>query len=75
MKTSDKNKAEKIAAKVNELRSECESLIDDMRTDFEERSDSWKESDKGIEDEDYITKVEDMLSGLVDAAEAGEELS
>jgi hypothetical protein len=74
MKTADKNKAEKIVEQVRELRSECESLIDDMRTDFDDRSDSWKESDKGIEDEDYITKVEEMLSGLVDAVEAGEEL-
>lgn len=75
MKTSDKNKAEKIAAKVRELRSECEDLVDDMRSDFDERSDSWKESDKGSENEDYISQVEEMLSGLVDAAEAGENLS
>ena len=75
MKTADKNKAEKLAEKIREIKSEVESLIDDMRSDFGERSDSWQESDKGIEDEDYITHVEDMLSGLVDAAEAGENLS
>jgi hypothetical protein len=61
----DKKTLREAQARIGEARAMVEVVRDDEQEKFDEKSDAWKEGDKGQEAEANI----ETLSGVVDALE------
>jgi hypothetical protein len=69
-----KKEKERILALVAEAVELAQSVCDSMQERFDEKSDAWKESDKGQEIEGKIAAVQDAITSLESAASEIEEL-
>jgi hypothetical protein len=63
----NKKELQKAIAFVGEARSIVEQIRDDEQNTFDEKSDTWKESDKGSEFEANIETLSEAVQSLEDA--------
>jgi hypothetical protein len=59
-----------ILNKLENIKERIELKIDDREYYFYERSDKWKESDKGLLYEEKTSELQDVLDSLDDTARA-----